>query len=92
MWAPGTNIDISGGLPAADRRQLPGRPGLRRRSRRQLADLTGNTVCVTGIVGVAANCRAVDALGTFAGRLGFALNRVLFAARAALPSPTTSTN
>jgi outer membrane immunogenic protein len=42
------------------------------------ADLTGNTACTTGIVAVAANCHArVNALGTFAGRLGFALDRVL---------------
>jgi outer membrane immunogenic protein len=65
---PGTNIDISGGLAG-------GQIG----ANASWADLTGNTACVTGIVGVAANCRAkVDALGTFAGRLGFALDRVLF--------------
>ena len=63
------------------RRQLPGRLLGASASRLDAswADLTGNTACTTGIVGVAANCHAkVNALGTFAGRLGFALDRVLF--------------
>ena len=41
---------------------------------RDWAALSGNTACTLGIVGVPSNCHAkVDALGTFAGRLGFAL-------------------
>ena len=42
------------------------------------ADLTGSTACASGIAGVAANCQAkVNALGTIAGRLGFAVDRML---------------
>jgi hypothetical protein len=45
---------------------------------RDWAALSGNTACTLGIVGVPSNCHAkVDALVTFAGRLGFALDRVL---------------
>ena len=41
---------------------------------RDWAALSSNTACTLGIVGVPSNCHAkVDALGTFAGRLGFAL-------------------
>jgi hypothetical protein len=49
---------------------------------RDWAALSGNTACTLGIVGVPLNCHAkVDALVTFAGRLGFALDRVLLTAR-----------
>ena len=78
---PGTNIDISGGLAGGQigANYQAGSWVFGVEADASWADLTGNTACVTGIVGVAANCRAkVDALGTFAGRLGFALDRVLF--------------
>jgi hypothetical protein len=57
---------------------------------RDWAALSGNTARTLGIVGVPSSCHAkVDALGTFASRLGFALDRVLLSARAAPPSRTT---
>ena len=77
---PGTNVDISGGLAGGQigANYQAGSWVFGVEADASWADLTGNTACATGIVGVAANCRAkVDALGTFAGRLGFALDRVL---------------
>ena len=77
---PGTNVDISGGLAGGQigANYQAGSWVFGVEADASWADLTGNTACATGIVAVAANCRAkVDALGTFAGRLGFALDRVL---------------
>ena len=77
---PGTNVDISGGLAGGQigANYQAGSWVFGVEADASWADLTGNTACASGIVGVAANCRAkVDALGTFAGRLGFALDRVL---------------
>src|SRR3954454_18907010 len=78
---PDTALDISGGLAGGQigANYQAGSWVLGVEADASWADLTGNSACITGIAGVAANCRArVDALGTFAGRLGFALDRVLF--------------
>jgi outer membrane immunogenic protein len=77
---PGTNVDISGGLAGGQigANYQAGSWVFGVEADASWAALTGNTACASGIVGVAANCRAkVDALGTFAGRLGLALDRVL---------------
>ena len=74
---PGTTIDVSGGLAGGQfgANYQAGSWVLGVELDASWADLTGNTAC---IVGVAGNCHArVNALGTFAGRLGFALDRVL---------------
>ena len=75
-----TTIDISGGLaggPIGANYQA-GSWVLGVEADVSWADLTGNTSCATDIVGVAENCRVrVNALGTLAGRLGFALDRML---------------
>ena len=78
---PGNSLDVSGGLAGGQigANYQAGSWVFGVEADASWADLTGNTACASGIVGVAANCRAkVDALGTFAGRLGFALDRVLF--------------
>ena len=76
----GTNIDVSGGLAGGQvgANYQAGSWVLGVELDASWADLTGNSTCATGIVRVAANCSTkVNALGTFAGRLGFALDRVL---------------
>jgi outer membrane immunogenic protein len=77
---PGTNIDVSGGLAGGQvgANYQDGSWVLGVELDASWADLSSNSTCATGIVGVAANCSAkVTALGTFAGRLGFALDRIL---------------
>lgn len=77
---PGTNMDVSGGLAGGQigANYQEGSWVLGVETDASWADLTSNANCAIGIVGVAANCSAkVNALGTFAGRLGFALDRVL---------------
>ena len=77
---PGATIDISGGLVGGQigANYQAGSWVLGVEADASWADLTGNTACATGIVGVAENCRVrVTALGTLAGRLGFALDRLL---------------
>jgi outer membrane immunogenic protein len=83
--SPGTTIDISGGLAGGQigANYQAGSWVLGVEADASWANLTGNTACATGIVGVAGNCHAkVDALGTFAGRLGFALDRLLLFGKA----------
>ena len=78
---PGNTLDISGGLAGGQigANYQAGSWVLGVEADASWADLTGNNACPTGIVGVSATCSAkVNALGTFAGRLGYALDRVLF--------------
>ena len=80
VGSPGTNVDVSGGLAGGQigANYQAGSWVFGVEADASWADLTGNTTCAAGIVGIAANCNAkVNALGTFAGRLGFALDRVL---------------
>jgi outer membrane immunogenic protein len=77
---PSTAVDISGGLAGGQigANYQAGSWVLGVEADASWAALSGNTACTLGIVGVPSNCHAkVDALGTFAGRLGFALDRVL---------------
>ena len=78
---PGNSLDVSGGLAGGQigANYQAGSWVLGVEADASWADLTGSNACPTGIVGVTANCNAkVNALGTVAGRLGFALDRVLF--------------
>ena len=78
---PGTTVDVSGGLAGGQigANYQAGSWVLRRRGWTQAGRTSPATPRASpASSAVAANCHArVDALGTFAGRLGFALDRVL---------------